>query len=167
MAEAGKAKKRPTARKGVQKRTERLRLPFRTPQRLALSRWGFWAGARKREKGRVGPCTRFWARSALPQILVWRCGRRRAKVQQGGASSCAVRLARMTGTGRAEARARPASRQCPNSGRFAPLFLRLLASAAHAGDDQAAGDRVHGQAKDVVVAGFRQDLGDVTLHGAF
>lgn len=36
MAEAGKAKKRPTARKGEQKRTERPRLPFGKLQRLVL-----------------------------------------------------------------------------------------------------------------------------------
>ena len=73
MAEAGKAKKRPTARKGVRKRTERLRLLFGKLERLAL---------------------------------------------------CA-------------------------------LFLRLFAGAAHAGDDESAGNRVHGKAQDIVVAGFR------------
>ena len=47
------------------------------------------------------------------------------------------------------------------------LFLGLLAGSPHAGDDESAGNRVHGKAQDVVVAGFRQDLGDVALHGSF
>ena len=87
MAEAGKAKKRPAARKGAQKRTERLRLPFRRPKKLALCVGGF---GRVRGKG---------------------C----AKAQQGGASSCAVRLARITWTGHAKAGACSTTRWRPNS----------------------------------------------------